>query len=306
MMKVHHLAVAPDVSLQRFGAISKAIHLRSLLMLYGYSFPSLSNEVLNNVILKLRCLRILSSSGCVFLKQLSDSIAELKHLHFLDLSCTLIKKLPNSVRDHLFCNIVSIKLKNCRYCNSLPPLGQLSSLKALLVEELSGVVTVSANFYGDIGGSSVTKPFASLEFLSFAHMPAWEEWSSIGVEDGEVFTKLQQLHINECNRLRCVDWPDSLPCLTELEILGGYGSELVLESSLPRMPALRELKLGVCEKLRLEELLQKAESIHIRGNKGVESLIRQLTKAKPLFLRKCIFKIVVLQLHSFLNACPLP
>nr|XP_024934403.2 putative disease resistance protein At3g14460 [Ziziphus jujuba var. spinosa] len=453
MMKVRHLAVAPDVSLQRFGPISKAIHLRSLLTLPGRSFPSLSNEVVNNVILKLRCFRILSLSGCRNLEPLSDSIGELKHLRFLDLSCTSIKRLPNSVSmlcnlqtlklsgcvelmelpedmyhlinlrhldisacsnlnvmprqisdlkslqtlstfivgedngtkieelrelsdlhgelslqnlqnvasatdasearlmdkkylegvhlfwevntnyplnlrrrgyendtmhhrevvekllphtnlkrlsingyegtsfptwlgDHSFCNIVSIELRDCRCCNSLPPLGQLPSLKTLEITGLSGVVTVGAEFYGNIGGSSVTKPFASLEVLSFRDMSAWEEWSSIGVEDGEVFTKLQQLHINKCNRLRCVDWPDSLPCLTELEIEGKYGIEVVLESSLPRTPALRELKLGVCAKLRLEELPQKAESIHIGGNNGVESLIEAINKGQNSFLKK--------------------
>ncbi|KAH7529392.1 hypothetical protein FEM48_Zijuj05G0179400 [Ziziphus jujuba var. spinosa] len=100
-------------------------------------------------------------------------------------------------------------------------------------------------------------------------MSGWEEWSLIGVEDGEVFTKLQQLHINECNRLRHVYWPDSLRCLTELQIIS-VGSNLVLELSLPRTPALRELTLGKCEKLRIKELPQTAESIHIEGNNGVE------------------------------------
>nr|XP_048317917.1 putative disease resistance RPP13-like protein 1 [Ziziphus jujuba var. spinosa] len=449
MMKVRHLYVAPDVSSQRFGAISEAIHLRSLLSLDRYQLRSLSNQVVNDVILKLRCLRILSLCRSQNLKQLSDSIGELKHLRFLDLSRTSIERLPNSVSrlynlqtlklsgcdklielpediyhlinlrhldithcylkkmprqigdlkslqtlstfivgkdngvkieelrglsdlhghlclrslqnvasaadasearlmdkkylqrvrliwivnatdgtaqrahanvmrhhrevlekllphrnlkrlsiygyggtsfpywlgDHSFCNIVSIRLENCRCCNSLPPLGQLPSLKTLEVKELSGVVTVGAEFKGNIGGSSITKPFASLEFLSFRGMSAWKEWSSIGVEDGEVFTKLKKLHINGCKKLRHVDWPDSLPCLTELEI-EGYGSESALESSLPRTPALHKLRLGVCEKLRLEELPQTVESIHIGGNNGLESLIEAFNKGQTSFLKK--------------------
>ncbi|KAH7515338.1 hypothetical protein FEM48_Zijuj10G0016000 [Ziziphus jujuba var. spinosa] len=72
-------------------------------------------------------------------------------------------------------------------------------------------------------------------------MSAWKEWSSIGVANGEVFTKLKQLRIDECNKLCYVDWPDNLPCLRELVIEGGYGSEVVLESSLPRTPSLRRL-----------------------------------------------------------------
>ncbi|XP_048318955.2 putative disease resistance protein At3g14460 [Ziziphus jujuba] len=450
MINVRHLAVASDVSLDRYGAISKASHLRSFLSTYRYSVQTLSNQVVNNVILKFRRLRILSLRWCQNLEQLSDSIGELKHLRFLDLSWTSIKRLPNSVSrlynlqtlklsgcaklielpedmyhlinlrhlditycrnlkemprqigdlkslqtlstfivgedngakieelrglsdlhgelhlqnlqnvasatdasearlmdknylqwvhlfwnvnatddtaqrahanvmihhrevlekllphtnlerlsiygyggtsfpywlgDHSFCNIVSIKLKNCRCCNSLPPLGQLPSLKTLEIEGLSGVVTVGAEFKGNIGGSSITKPFASLEFLSFRGMSAWKEWSSIGVEDGEVFTKLKKLHINQCKKLRFVDWPDSLPCLTELEI-EDYGSELALESSLPRTPALDKLRLGVCEKLRLEELPQTVESIHIGGNNGLESLIEAFNKGQTSFLKK--------------------
>ncbi|KAH7515344.1 hypothetical protein FEM48_Zijuj10G0016600 [Ziziphus jujuba var. spinosa] len=117
-------------------------------------------------------------------------------------------------------------------------------------------------------------------------MSAWEEWSSVGVEYGEVFTKLQQLHINGCKRLCCVDWSDSLPCLTQLEIKGKYGIEVVLELSLPRTPALRELKLGVCENPRLEELPQTLESIHIGVNNGLESLIEAINKGQTFFLKE--------------------
>nr|XP_048317916.1 putative disease resistance RPP13-like protein 1 [Ziziphus jujuba var. spinosa] len=118
MMKVRHLAVAPGVSSQRFGAISEAIHLRSLLSLARYEFRSLSNQVVNNVILKLRCLRILSLSLCRNLEQLSDSIGELKHLRYLDLSWTSIKRLPNSV-SRLY-NLQTLKLSECDKLIELP------------------------------------------------------------------------------------------------------------------------------------------------------------------------------------------
>ncbi|KAH7515398.1 hypothetical protein FEM48_Zijuj10G0022300 [Ziziphus jujuba var. spinosa] len=66
-----------------------------------------------------------------------------------------------------------------------------------------------------------------------------------------------------------VDWPHNLPSLTELNI---YESEVLL-SSLPRTPAIRELNLGKCEKLQLQELPQTVEWISIGGCHGVESFI---------------------------------
>nr|XP_048318264.1 putative disease resistance protein At3g14460 [Ziziphus jujuba var. spinosa]XP_048318265.1 putative disease resistance protein At3g14460 [Ziziphus jujuba var. spinosa] len=178
---------------------------------------------------------------------------------------------PNWLGDHSFCNMLSIRLFDCKYCNSLPPLGQLPSLTTLHVEQLSGVVSVGAEFYG----SSERKPFASLKFLSFGEMSNWEKWSSIEVEDGEVFPNLQKLEIRGCHRLMNVDWPRNLPSLTELNICE---SEVLL-SSLPRTPAIRELNLGKCEKLQLQELPQTVEWISIGGCHGVESFIDILRKS---------------------------
>ncbi|KAH7515340.1 hypothetical protein FEM48_Zijuj10G0016200 [Ziziphus jujuba var. spinosa] len=75
---------------------------------------------------------------------------------------------------------------------------------------------------------------ASLESFSFSEMIAWEEWSTIEVEDVEVFPKLQELEINNCNKLQTVDWPRNLPCLTKLIT---DGDEVPI-SSLPRTPAI--------------------------------------------------------------------
>ncbi|XP_048318666.2 putative disease resistance protein At3g14460 [Ziziphus jujuba] len=264
MMKVHHVSVAPDVSLQRFGATSKAIHLRLLLTLYGYSFPTLSNEVVNNVILKLRCLRILSSSGCVFL---SDSIGELKHLRFLDLSCTSIKRLPNSkCRDtfivgedngtkreelrelsNLRGELSLMNLKNvasatdtseARYCNSLPLLGQLSSLKTLLVEGLSEVVTVGAEFYRNIAGSSVTKPFESLEFSE-----------SLGVSlDGDgMLTSLSYISVYGCpNFVSFAKGGLHAPNLTRLRVEGSKKLKKLPEQMRNLLPFLNTLQISNC------------------------------------------------------------
>nr|XP_048318201.1 putative disease resistance protein At3g14460 [Ziziphus jujuba var. spinosa] len=441
-MKVRHLVVAPYVSFERFDSISEATHLRTLLPLSIFSFHYLSNEIMNHVILKLRCLRVLKFSGCKNLKQLPESIGELRHLRYLDLSGTPIARLPESVSmlynlqtldlsfccnltglpkdmhqlinlrhldisgsykikempeqisklknlqtlstfivgkdngtkigelrelshlhgelsimnlqnvvsakdaseaklmnkkyleelwlcwngdtndskhdrdvldellphtnlkglkifgyggtrfpnwlgDNFFGNIVSIELSGCKFCNSLPPLGQLPSLQSLHVVRLNGVVNVGAEFYGN--SSSMIKPFISLETLHFHSMSAWEEWLSIEVEDGEVFPKLRELRITDCDRLITVDLPHNLPCLTKL-ILDGTKAFV---SPLPRTPSLRKLKLVNCKKLQLQELPQTVESIEVGGCHGVISLTETLRRSRTPFLRS---------LH--INNCP--
>lgn len=97
VMKTRHLAVVGPVSSKRFDSISEATRLRTLLPISVFSSDFLSSEAVNDVILRLRCLRVLRLSGCKFLQQLPGSIGELLHLRYLDVSGTSIKILPESV-----------------------------------------------------------------------------------------------------------------------------------------------------------------------------------------------------------------
>ncbi|XP_065634481.1 putative disease resistance RPP13-like protein 1 [Quercus suber] len=83
-------------------------------------------------------------------------------------------KFPNWLEGCSFSNMVSIRLANCKYCSSLPPLGHLPVLKRLYVEGVHFVSHVDREFYGD--GSSTIKPFRSLEVLSFKDLPEWQKW----------------------------------------------------------------------------------------------------------------------------------
>ncbi|KAG4201711.1 hypothetical protein ERO13_A05G295450v2 [Gossypium hirsutum] len=73
-------------------------------------------------------------------------------------------RFPEWVGHSSFSNIVSLGLHDCKFCISLPPLGQLSSLKSLSMSGLSGVFIVGDEFYGN--GHASTKLFQSLEMLS--------------------------------------------------------------------------------------------------------------------------------------------
>lgn len=141
---------------------------------------------------------------------------------------------PNWIGCYSLANIVFLELSGCRYCFSLPPLGQLPSLKTLYISGFDAVVTVGPEFYGD---GSVTTPFSSLEILKFTSMPSRKEWIPMQVEDVGTFAKLRELEISDCNEF-IGDFPCFLVSLTKLTI---KCKNLVF--SLPRMPCVRDIEL---------------------------------------------------------------
>uniref|UniRef100_A0A7N2LDB3 KHA domain-containing protein n=1 Tax=Quercus lobata TaxID=97700 RepID=A0A7N2LDB3_QUELO len=70
-------------------------------------------------------------------------------------------------------NQILLTLNTCRNCSSLPPLGQLPSLKNLTVEGMDRIKIIGIEFCGD--GCSSAMPFPSLETLEFDSMLQWEE-----------------------------------------------------------------------------------------------------------------------------------
>nr|XP_023926753.1 putative disease resistance RPP13-like protein 1 [Quercus suber] len=172
-------------------------------------------------------------------------------------------KFPNWLEDCYFSNMVSIRLANCKYCSSLPSLGHLPVLKKLYIQGFHFVLRVDREFYGD--GSSTTKPFRSLEVLSFTDMPEWQEWFLFEGEheDGVgVFSTLKELCIIECPKLSG-GLPSQLPSLIKLQI--AKCQQLV--ASVPRAPTLNELQLSDCDKVVLKELPPKLDYLFIRGGR---------------------------------------
>lgn len=103
---------------------------------------------------------------------------------------------PNWLGNAIFSNMVVLRLNNCKYCTSFPPLGQLSSLQELLITKMEGLERLEDNqFYGT--GQTGLQPFRSLKTLKFMELPRWRHWihSAHRVED---FPSLQELQIQQC------------------------------------------------------------------------------------------------------------
>ncbi|XP_030516138.1 putative disease resistance protein At3g14460 [Rhodamnia argentea] len=145
-------------------------------------------------------------------------------------------------------NIVRLRLHGCRRAKALPSLGQLSSLRELVIEGLNAIHTVGPEFYG-------TKcPFPSLITLEFKYMPLWEDWSDyFGTEDvGVVFPRLEHLVITDCPKL-IGRLPSQLNSLAKLEIDSCPCMDAT--PSVISLPSLNELKFGGCKEGVLKSLV---------------------------------------------------
>ncbi|KAJ7954544.1 Disease resistance protein [Quillaja saponaria] len=177
-------------------------------------------------------------------------------------------RLPDWFSDGSLFTIVSLELSGCKYCFSLPQLGQLPFLKELSFSGLDGVVAIGPEFYGN-NSSSIVRPFGSLEILEFRDMLEWEDWCCF--EDhiqGAAFACLQELHIQNCPKLTG-KVPQHLPCLTKLVIDRCHQ----LESSIPRAPVMENLELKECKTVLLKHLPSTLATVEIRGSGIPDSLL---------------------------------
>ena len=120
---------------------------------------------------------------------------------------------PNWLGDAIFSNMVSLRLSKCKYCESLPSLGQLSSLQELYIVEMERLQLLHSGFSRD--GQFGIKPFRSLKILSFIKLPRWSVWT----HDGEdiPFPSLQEFQIRDCPQL-IESLPKKLYSLKKLEL----------------------------------------------------------------------------------------
>ncbi|KAJ0751375.1 putative leucine-rich repeat domain superfamily [Helianthus annuus] len=136
-------------------------------------------------------------------------------------------EFPNWVGDTSFLSLLSVSLRGCKNCTSLPPLAQLASLKKLFIEDMDKVTAIGLELIG------TGLAFSSLEILELQNMKRLEVWSTdIGVV---LFPCLEKLLIENC------------PSLVEV--------------SLYALPSLNILKVSECDSGVLRRLVQGASSV---------------------------------------------
>ncbi|CAI0386795.1 unnamed protein product [Linum tenue] len=162
-----------------------------------------------------------------------------------------------------FSTMASIELRGCKHCSSLPPLGQLGSLKNLSIVAFDAVLAVGPEFYGS--SPMGKKSFGSLKTLLFEKMENWQEWNSAGRIGSGAFPVLEQLYIKDCPNLSKA-MPSKLPCLETLVIEGCQQTHFPLHA----FPKLKMLSLRYCDSL--ESLLELTDSTINSDASSLDSL----------------------------------
>ncbi|RVW92951.1 putative disease resistance RPP13-like protein 1 [Vitis vinifera] len=214
---------------------------------------------------------------------------------------------PSWMRNPSFSQMVQLCLKGCRNCTLLPSLGQLSSLKNLRIQGMSGIKNIGVEFYGQN-----VESFQSLKSLTFSDMPEWEEWRSPSFIDEErLFPRLRELKMTECPKL--IPPLPKVLSLHELKLIAcnevvlgrigvDFNSLAALEIRdckevrwlrLEKLGGLKSLTVCGCDGLvSLEEpaLPCSLEYLEIQGCENLEKLpneLQSLRSATELVIRKC-------------------
>ncbi|KAJ0860855.1 putative virus X resistance protein-like, coiled-coil [Helianthus annuus] len=153
-------------------------------------------------------------------------------------------EFPKWVGHPSFHRLVHVSIRNCKNCTSLPPLGQLPSLKELYISRMPNVKFIGSELTGT--NQLTVAAFPSLEILRFESMHGWEVWSTNNEVSDAVFPCLRELQINDCPKLIEV----SLKALLSVEVLsfndmcGWKGWSTNSEVSV--LPSLTELHIERC------------------------------------------------------------
>jgi hypothetical protein len=115
--KTRHLSycITRFDNFKKFEVLYKVKRLRTFLPLeFSMLDNNLSKKVSNDLLPKLRCLRVLSLSHYENMASLPDSIGKIKQLRYLDISFTAIERLPDSL-----CKLINLQTLNVSCCYSL-------------------------------------------------------------------------------------------------------------------------------------------------------------------------------------------
>ncbi|KAL2322315.1 hypothetical protein Fmac_026694 [Flemingia macrophylla] len=108
-------------------------------------------------------------------KNLLDNLQPSTNLKKLNIKYYGGTTFSNWIGDSSFSNITVLGISDCNNCLSLPPFGQLPSLKELSIKRMKMIKIVGSEFYCSNGGSWLFQPFPSLENLEFENMSEWQE-----------------------------------------------------------------------------------------------------------------------------------
>jgi len=209
---------------------------------------------------------------------------------------------PSWLGNSSFSNMVSLCISNCEFCVTLPPLGQLSSLKDLEICGMEMLETVGPEFYYvqiEEGSNSSFQPFPSLVRIKFDKIPNWNEWIPFeGIKFS--FPRLRAMKLHNCPKLKG-HLPSHLPCIEEIEI-EGCAHLLETEPTLHWLSSIKNINiLGLDGRTKLS--LLECDSSCVMQDAVIEKCV-MLSSVRKLVLRStCLTHLALYSLPS-LSAFP--
>jgi hypothetical protein len=189
-------------------------------------------------------------------------------------------EFPTWLKVPSFSNMVHMEIESFAKCTSLPSVGQLPSLKHLLIKGMASVKNIGRDFCGD----DCSQPFRSLETLHFENMQEWENW----IPCGEI-PKLRKLSITRCPKL-VGKLPNHLPLLKNI-VMNECKQLVISISSFPEHCNLEiEGSKGVMHSGKVEfgSLCFKSLSTVSEFTCRIEGLMMEdLTKVEDLSIKTC-------------------
>ncbi|KAK9090384.1 hypothetical protein Sjap_023561 [Stephania japonica] len=144
-------------------------------------------------------------------------------------------KLPGWMTNNFVLpNLVKLQLKGCHKCKEIKSLGELCSLKELVIEKMDSLSRIGEDHHNLQVAESLTTTatevegpeaaailYPCLEKLSIRYVPNLEEWFE---NSADIFPKLEKLELRWCPKLR--NMPNHFPSLQKLSI-GNVNSDTV-------------------------------------------------------------------------------
>ncbi|PIN06863.1 Apoptotic ATPase [Handroanthus impetiginosus] len=160
-------------------------------------------------------------------------------------------KFPNWITSSLS-HLMSLEIRDCYHCSTLPPLGKLPCLERLDVWNMNGLEFLNREFLGISGNnnafvpsSSVVIGFPKLKTLWLKFCSRWKEWEDITAEEAT----------NSAFSI--------MPCLKELKIVA---------SGLTTLPHQLLRKASALENLTIVGSLHLSEHYEVKNGSGWSSL----------------------------------
>ncbi|XVF82338.1 hypothetical protein PTKIN_Ptkin16aG0038500 [Pterospermum kingtungense] len=276
--------------------------IQSQMMTYPWCF--LSNNVLNDLLSRLKCLRVLSLKG-YRITEIPDSIGNLRHLRSLNFSYTWIKGLPDSICT--LYNLETLLLRSCEKIEKLPPkIGILENLchldiaGAKLIKEMpSGICNLTnlralSNFIVGQGEALNIREMQNLSYLkgqlSISELQnvneaqhAWEakvsskpDLDDLELKWSEVFDEDLRKKEVETEVLKLLQPHQQLKALAIMYYAGIVFPSWIEDPSFKNMQSLKLEGCPNCKLLPAVGKLPLLKDLYIKGMSSITSVGKEL------------------------------